>query len=248
MNSCIYKGLVNHKRFTPRVHQFNYMLYMMYVDLAELPNLFQRFLFWSVESPAIASFKRKDHYGSSEKSLEISIRELVAKETGYKCRGPIRLLTHFRYFGYVFNPLSLFYCFKEDGQTIDFIVAEVSNTPWKETHCYVLTDNNIDRNFFCCEHPKSFHVSPFLNMNMDYHWKISTPKDHLFVEIENIRENEKLFDASMAMKRLEINQLNLFRTLFNFPPMTMKVIAAIHFEALRLWLKGASYVAHPKNQ
>lgn len=248
MKSCIYKGQVNHKRYVPRVHAFNYSLFMMYVDLAELPALFKPFLLWSVNTPGIASFKRSDHYGNHSQSLEDSIKALVYEKTGATINGPIRLLTHFRYFGYVFNPISIFYCFKEDGETIDYVVAEVTNTPWKESHCYVLKDNQQDDTFFRSRHTKEFHVSPFMNLDMQYRWKITTPNEYLTVGIENWRQDAKLFNATISMKKIEISRSNLSKVLFNFPLMTLKVSAAIHFEALRLWLKGIRYVAHPKNQ
>lgn len=247
MKSCIYKGLVRHTRFEPCLHDFEYTLFMMYIDLAELPLLFNRFSLWTVDSPGIATFRRTDHYGDHDQSLEDSIRKLIHEKTGAEFNGPIRLLTHFRYFGYVFNPLSVFYCFNEDGKTIEYIVAEVTNTPWKESHCYVLTNDRDDDNNFKTRHHKEFHVSPFMNLDMEYQWKITTPNQNLSLQIENIRKSKKLFEACISMRKIEINRSNLTKVLLNFPLMTLKVTSAIHFEALRLWLKGINYVPHPRN-
>ena len=111
---------------------------MMYLDLNELPTLFRSRWFWSNERFNVATFRRRDHFGDPAVSLDETVRTLVESRTGRRPTGPIRLLTHLRYFGYCFNPLSIFFCFAPDGQSLDTVVAEVSNTPWGERHCYVL--------------------------------------------------------------------------------------------------------------
>jgi DUF1365 family protein len=218
---------------------------MMYVDLDELPTLFNKNTLWAVNKPNLASFHRKDHHGE-EPSLNDSIRSLVLAQTGEKAEGPIRLLTHFRYFGYVFNPLSMYFCYDASDKHVTHIVAEVMNTPWKEQHCYVLTNNQRD-DVISASHQKEFHVSPFMNMDMKYHWNIHTPAEHINISIENWAQNDKVFDASIYLQKVEINTTNLRNVLFNFPLMTLKVTAMIHFEALKLWIKGIRYVPHPKN-
>jgi DUF1365 family protein len=137
MNSCIYEGRVRHTRTTPVGHTFDYRLFMMYLDLDELPTLFQKRWLWSVSRPALARFHRDDHIGDPAESLSESVRKLVEAETGKRPEGPIRLLTNLAYFGYCFNPVSFYYCFSEDGETVETIVAEVNNTPWGERDTYV---------------------------------------------------------------------------------------------------------------
>ena len=247
MHSCIYKGQVNHRRFDPRAHAFTYKLFMMYVDLEEISSIFNRYRLWQVNKPGVASFNRKDHYGDPTQSLLDMIRELVFKRTGESIRGPIRLLTHFKYYGHIFNPISVYYCFDEDGEQLTHVVAEVTNTPWKEQHCYVLPGKSQQNRFITQSHKKEFHVSPFMNMEMDYQWNIHTPSNNLTLGIENISNGKKLFDASINLKRIEINHKNLTSILINYPFMTLKVVSAIHFQALSLWLKGINYVPHPKN-
>lgn len=220
---------------------------MMYVDLDELPNLFKKNIFWQHEKAGLASFYRKDHYGDSTKPLASMIRDLVFTHTGENANGPIHLLTHFRYFGHIFNPISVYYCFDSDGETLTHVVTEVTNTPWKEQHCYVLSGESNNGHFITHSQQKEFHVSPFMNLDMDYHWDIHTPNEKLKFGIENISENNKIFSASINLKRIELNQKNLTSTLINHPFMTLKVVAAIHFQALKLWLKGIDYVPHPKN-
>lgn len=245
MNSCIYKGQVNHQRYAPKSHGFTYTLFMMYLDLDELPNLFDRFLLWSVNKPNIASFLRKDHHGK-EVNLADSIRTLVFEKTGDTINGPIRLLTHLRYFGYIFNPISVYFCYDPSGNNITHVVAEVSNTPWKEQHCYVIKNTN-NQNDITSAQKKEFHVSPFLNMDMQYQWFIQKPGQHMYIKIENIENKSKIFDASINLKQHEINAKNLRNILFIFPLITLKITTLIHFEALKLWIKGVQYVPHPKN-
>jgi len=227
MNSCIYKGRVSHQRYAPRAHGFTYSLFMMYVDLDELPTLFNKYMLWATNKPNLASFHRDDHHGENT-NLADSIRSLVLDKTGEKIQGPIRLLTHFRYFGYVFNPLSMYFCYDQSGEQITHIVAEVMNTPWKEQHCYVLSNQQRDQ-IISAKHKKEFHVSPFMHMDMDYHWNIHTPDNHMNIQIENWSQNEKAFDASIYLQRVEINSTNLRKVLINFPLMTLKVTTMIHF-------------------
>ena len=248
MKSCIYKGQVNHQRFTPRMHEFNYSLFMMYVDLDELSSVFKPYWLWSINTLGLASFQRKDHYGDKQSSLSEAIRALVLEKTGNHITGPIRLLTHFRYFGYVFNPLSLYFCYDESGARVEYVVAEVMNTPWKEQHCYVLANENNKTDSFTSEHQKEFHVSPFMDLDMEYRWKIQIPNNTLRVQIENWQDNNKIFDATIALKKTEISSKSLMNVLLYYPLMTLKVTTAIHFEAFRLWLKGIVYVPHPKNR
>ena len=117
MKSCIYEGQVRHTRNKPAFHKFNYRLFMMYLDLDELPTLFRKTWFWSATRPALARFRRRDHLGPEQQALSDSVRDLVETETGRRPRGPIRLLTNLSYFGYCFNPVSFYYCFSEDEET-----------------------------------------------------------------------------------------------------------------------------------
>lgn len=247
MKSCIYKGQVNHCRYEPQVHSFSYTLFMMYVDLDELPTLFDSFKGWAYNKRALAYFSDKDHYQINTLSTKDSIRHLVKQKTGEKPEGPIRLLTHFRYFGHVFNPLSLYFCFDKHDEKPTHVVAEVTNTPWKEQHCYVLAGTCQDNIFLTPDHQKTFHVSPFMDLDMTYHWNIHIPNKHANIKIDNYRDGNKVFDASMYMQRQEITQKNLSNILIHHPFMTLKVAGAIHLQALKLWLKGIDYVPHPKN-
>ena len=245
LHSCIYRGIVNHTRLYPHRHQFRYSLFMMYLDLAELDRVFAGTWIWSTRWPSVAWFRRRDHLGDPNQTLEEAVRSLVERETGSRPAGPIRLLTHLRYFGYVMNPVSYYYCFDEDDH-LQAVVAEIHNTPWGERHCYVIPRQREQRQTIRHEHPKAFHVSPFMPMDMSYHWQFNVPGEGLEVKISLSREQQHLFHAELAMSRLPINRWNLFRTLVRFPWMTARVIAAIYWQAFRLRLKKTPFYAHPK--
>ncbi len=245
MNSRIYKGWVEHRRFAPAPHRFRYAMFMMYIDLGELPRLFDGIPFWSARRPAPAWFKRSDYLGAPDTPLDQAVRDLVEARTGRRPGGPIRLLTHLRYFGYCMNPVSFYYCFDESGGGLQAIVAEITNTPWKERHQYVLVVDDPAARVKRFGFGKDFHVSPFMPMDMQYRWSFGEPGDGLFVHMQNDRDGERVFDATLALQRREISPLALLGVLAAHPLMTLKVIAAIHWQALRLWWKRIPFHAHP---
>ena len=169
MHSCIYEGRVTHRRFSPVKHQFQYRLFMVYLDLAELPELLTRRSLISDYRSSCASFLRNDHLKDTPGLLNDATRELVEDRTGVRLRGPVRLLTQLRYFGYYLSPLNLYFCFDADGSKVETVVAEVNNTPWGEQHCYVLWEGNRAAPDAALRftHEKSFHVSPFIDMDAD---------------------------------------------------------------------------------
>lgn len=219
----------------------------MYLDLAELPHLFDPHWLWSAQAPALARFRRRDHLGDPEVALDEAVRDRVERETGRRPDGPIRLLTHLSYFGYRFNPLSLYYCFDRTGARVESIVAEVNNTPWGEQHVYVLdSSHNVGgpRHHRYRLH-KEIHVSPFMPMALAYDWRFSTPNGNLNVHMENFDPQGKLFDATLTLTRTPLCSSSLARVLLGYPLMTAKVTAAIYYQAARLWLKRTPLFAHP---
>ena len=248
MQSCIYEGTIRHRRFSPRPNAFKYRLFLMFLDLAELPHLFDIHPLWSCERPNVAFFRRKDHFGDPAVSLDRCVRDLVEDRLGRRPSGPIRVLTHLRYFGHCFNPASFYYCYDPDGEMVDSIVVEIHNTPWGERHCYVLgAAQNEHPTTYWRRHrfPKVFHVSPFIGMDIQYDWRFREPSATLAVHMINYRKGEKLFDASLALRRREISRASLTRVLVKYPLLTGKVFFLIYWQALRLVLKRTPFCPHP---
>jgi DUF1365 family protein len=247
IQSCIYLGRVRHRRFQPAEHAFSYRMFMMYLDLGEMPDLFDRYWLWSAKRPAPAWFRRSDHLGNPDIPLDEALRDLVGERTGTRPQGPVRLLTHLRYLGYCFNPVSFYYCFDASGQNLETIVAEVDNTPWGERHCYVLTEamNTSQTKKKRYQFDKQFHVSPFMSMEMQYDWRFAAPGPVLVAHLENLIRDKTLFDATLTLTRREITGSALTKVLAAHPLMTGKVMAAIYWQALRLWLKKNPVYTHP---
>lgn len=240
MRSRIYEGRVRHTRERPRRHAFQYRMFMMYLDLCELDEIFSERWLWSAGPPNVAWFRRRDHFGDPDEDLASSVRSLVAAELGRGVNGPICLLTHLRYFGYCMNPVSFYYCWDASGRSLDAIVAEVRNTPWGETHCYVLDAAHPRHEF-----RKAFHVSPFMDMDHKYVWRLPPPGRSLAVGMQNLKDDRRLFTATLHMTERPITAGNLAGVLARYPFMTGKVIGAIYWQALRLWLKDTPFHEHP---
>jgi DUF1365 family protein len=259
-HSAIYRGAVQHRRLTPKRHRFRFPMFMLYLDLDELPELFDQSRWYSARGFALAQFRREDHLGDPGLPLSHSVRELVYQRTGHRPQGAIRLLTHLRYFGHCFNPASFYYCFGQDDETLECIVVEVNNTPWGEQHCYVLdaasaAPPGVDHappdmdpappSLRRWQQDKCMHVSPFMPMDMRYDFRLSEPGQVLKVYMQNRQDGDLVFDAGLELVRQDITARSLRNALLRFPGMSLQVVFAIHWQALRLWLKGVPVHDHP---
>lgn len=250
MHSAIYEGWVRHRRHEPIVHAFSYRMFMVCLDLGELPELFDGQPFWSARGFGLAWIRRADHLGRSDVPLDESVRNLVERRLGRRPTGPIYLLTHARYFGYCFNPVSFYYCYDRPGGALQATVAEVHNTPWGEEHCYVLdpTDDAGEGDWHRHRVSKAFHVSPFMGMDMEYDWSFTEPGDTLRVRIGNHRGGTRIFEAALSLRRRAMTPSSLTGVLLRYPLMTWKVIGAIYWQAHKLHSKGARIHPHPKTR
>jgi DUF1365 family protein len=247
MRSRLYEGVVRHRRLHPTSHEFSYRVFMPYLCLDELPELFDGHPLWSARGWAPARFKRSDFLGDPHLPLQQEVRRRIFEETGSSHRGPIYLLANLRYFGFSMNPIACYYCFSEDESRLEFLVAEVNNTPWNERHSYVLPGPEQGR-WLRTEFDKQFHVSPFNPMEMRYHWRSSTPDHRLVLHMANTHRGERVFDASLSLAAREMTAANLNRTLWRYPLMTARIALAIYWQALRLFIKGVPFYSHPSTK
>lgn len=292
MHSCLYTGSVRHRRFEPKLNRFRYSIRLLYLDLDELDDVVRRLPFLRSGRWAVASLRMDErmtctasnNLGSSTAggSPCVGLRERVARvveaETGRVPSGPVRWLTLWGSFGVFFAPVSFYYCFAPDGQTLEAIVAEVSNTPWRERHCYVLHAGNQfevetessesesafprekpsdERSCLRFRHAKQFHVSPFLDVALDYHWTITAPNESTTIHLEArhraathgpARSSECVLDATLRLKREPLTRLRWLRAVARHPLVPIRVLAGIYFEALKLWINKVPFYPHPRKR
>ena len=259
MKSCIYEGLIRHRRTVPKHHEFYFRSYMFMLDLDELNSVFKKRWLWSTSRPAFARFLETAHLKKHLGSGDLRERLLIVLEDNgvTEAIGPIRVLTQLRYLGFAMNPVSFFYCYDPEETRVVAIVAEVNNTPWGEQHVYVIpatavtTNSNVVSNRI----EKVFHVSPFMSLDMWYQMTFSTPGKKLGVKIENRQHvseptagaptHSKVHNVTMSLKRKPINSSNLNLMLIKYPLVSLKIFLAIYWQALRLYLKRIPFCPHP---
>jgi len=246
--SAVYEGTIRHRRFEPIEHSFRYPLFLMYLDLDELPGVLDPFPFFSARRRALARFRRQDFMGDPARPLADCAREAVEEAAGVRPEGPVRLLAGLRYFGHSFNPVSLYYCFGSDGERVDAVVADVQNIPWGERHPYVLARGERRGTVLSEEIEKTFHVSPLMGMDQTYSFRASEPGETIALHIESRPRGEggKTFDATLNLRRRELSRRTLTGLLARYPAMSLQVVAKIYAQSLRLKLKGAKYHPHPE--
>lgn len=245
MQSAIYSGILTHRRDMAPAHRFAYRMRLLWLDLNEVSDLFACTRAWSAQKPAIGWLRRRDYLRPETASLQQAVRDEIAAQLGVMPGGPIRMLTAPRVFGIGFNPLTLYYCYSSDGSSLEFVLAEVRNTPWLQRHCYALDLRAASDP----AHAKAFHVSPFLPMDLSYHWQLTQPGDNLNVVIRNERAGVPVFRAVLALQReAELTPARLQQELWRHWPQGLKTLAGIYWQALKLLLRGARFFSHPGNK
>jgi uncharacterized protein len=245
LEPAIYKGTLRHRRFSPKTNNFEYPLFMAFLDVDTIPETMERVRFGGYNRFNWASYHEQDFFGDAK----LGIRERVtrdAAEQGIELpQGRMYMLTHLRYLGYCFNPATFYFCYSEDGGA-PRILTEVNNT-FSEHRNYWLGPQNAlpAENSFKFRCAKDFHVSPFMGMDLEYDFTFTQPAEKLVAHVNVLRGGEAFFDATLALDRYAWTSANLTRTLAQYPFVTGKVIAAIHWQALRLLVKGVPVFTHP---
>ena len=239
LSSCIYSGLTTHKRYKPKKHFFSYKTFSLLIDLTEIEDLDKKIKFFSYNKFNILSFYNIDHGKRDGSSLNRWAKKLLSRAKINITGGKIKLLCFPRFFGYVFNPLSVFYCYDKNSK-LKAVLYEVKNT-FNEQHTYIFR-NNLSSNIMMHKCKKKFYVSPFISMKTFYNFRLSKPKNTISILIKQSDVSGLLLIAHQAGKRIKLNSYNLFIQFLKHPLMSFKIIAAIHFEAFRLWTKGIKLV------
>jgi len=248
MESAIYSGTLRHRRFRPLRHEFTYPLFLAFLDIDHIPTLMQHSPFTSYNRFNWASFHERDHFGDPSQPLRQRLSKDAAENGLCLPEGPIFLLTHLRYLGYNFNPISLFYCYDRENE-LQMVLAEVNSTFGERRNYWLSAHNRIQTpNAYTYRCRKTMHVSPFMPMNLDYRFVLTEPAGVLVAHMNTLDGEQCDFDATLRLHREPWSATSIRRALLRFPWVTGKVITAIHWEALRLFLKHAPVFTHPGKQ
>jgi uncharacterized protein len=246
---ALYTGQLRHRRFRPRPHAFTYNLFMAMVDIDHVAEQMTVSRLTSYNRFNWASFDDRDHLGDPRRPLRERLAESAAAAGLTLPRGPIYLLTHLRYLGHNFNPISFYYCYDE-RHVLRAVLNEVNST-FGEQRCYWIDATRARRAANGLHHrtAKTMHVSPFMTMAVDYEFVLTEPGESLVAHMNTFAHDtdtpRPYFDATLTLERREWSAANVRRALARHPLMTAKVVAAIHWQALRLWLKGVPHYAPP---
>ena len=238
-SSCIYAGSITHKRFKPKINFFSYKTFSLLIDLNEIEELEKKIKFFSYNKFNILSFFDVDHGPRDGRSLIKWVNKILAKKKININDGTIKLLCFPRFFGYVFNPLSIFYCYDKNLK-LKAVLYEVKNT-FNEQHTYVFKSKS-ESNLILHKCSKKFYVSPFIQMRTFYNFRLSKPKNNIKILIKQTDEEGPLLIARQVGKKVKLTSQNLLYQFLTHPLMAFKIIVAIHFEAFRLWIKGVKLV------
>ena len=241
--SAIYEGTVTHRRARPKRHRLKYRIFMLLLDLDEMEGVTKRLRSLSFRKFNLFSFHERDHADGSGAPLRDWVEKQLAQGGMDLNGGAIRLLAIPRILGYGFNPISVWFCHDRDGQ-LKALLHEVHNT-FGERHSYLIPVERIEQEPIRQSRGKTFHVSPFLAMDLRYDFQITPPADSLMLAIRVSDADGLVLTASFRARRTELTDAALLSVFVRIPLLTLKVIGGIHWEALRLWWKGLRIYPHP---
>lgn len=236
--SGIYMGQVRHRRFHIKFHEFTYQMHMVGLNLDTIDEMASTHFFFGTRWYHPIRFHQQDYLKHRFGSLKERVCQEV-KHLGGDWSGEYEVFAFVqsRFLGFYFSPANFYFCYNAERQA-KYMLVEVSNTPWSERHYYLINLLQVQTT------SKEFHVSPFMKMNMTYHWKIKLPNNKLFIHMDSYQQ-DKAFDASLTLTRREFKIREALALILK-PPMVFKVVLGIYWQALKIYLKGIPFIPHPK--